>query len=112
MARIKTDYIYCGDYLCYEIIEDGYLIYVGEDSKIPIIDQGEPFIPYPKPEDDTSELSNYEYSCLKQIDKLCNPDPIVEQPTMEERIDSVETQVTEIQEGMCEVYELVLSTTA
>lgn len=109
--RVKTDYVLYGDNLYYQINPDGYFIYVGENSEVPIIDQSEPFIPYPKPDDDTSELSNYEYSCLKQIHKLCNPDPVVEEPSIEERVNSVETQVTEIQEGMCEVYELVLATT-
>ena len=58
----QTDYKFNERNISYEILDNGYAIYL--DGVI-WIEQKEPFIPYPN--------LSYEEGCLKQIEELCNP---------------------------------------
>lgn len=66
MARIRTVFKYNDKEVCYEILKDGYVIYLDD---APWISQQEPFIPYPK--------LGYVESCLKQIEEICTPAEIL-----------------------------------
>ena len=76
----KTDYKYDGKDVLYEILDNGYNIYL---DGVLFITQPEPHIPYPS--------LGYEGSCLKQIEDLCAPRPEdIPKQTMEERLSALE----------------------
>lgn len=78
----QTEYKFNGQALSYEILEDGYNIYLDDSLWIT---QPEPHIPYPS--------LGYEGSCLKQIEELCAPRPEgVPEQTMEERLSALEEE--------------------
>lgn len=88
----NTDYVVDGRTVAYDILDDGYKIYLGDTEWI---HQYEPFIPYP-------ELG-YEGSCLKQIEELVNAE---EQNVGQSKlIEELQQQITDMQVALCEVYE-------
>ena len=58
----QTEYKFDGKLVSYDILNDGYKIYLDGTEWI---QQEEPLIPYPN--------LSYEEGCLKQIEELCNP---------------------------------------
>ena len=86
---IKTDYIFDGKEVSYEILDNGYKIYLNGKEWITQI---EPLIPYP-------ELS-YEQGCLKQIEEICNP--VTPEPTETEKRLSALEGGQETQDGAIE----------
>ena len=89
----QTDYKFDGKVISYEILEDGYKIYLDGTEWIY---QNEPLIPYP-------ELG-YEGSCLKQIAELCNPaTPESGSTTPEEKIAALEEQVNLLTSALMEM---------
>lgn len=78
----NTEYTVNGQMVTYEVLEDGYNIYL--DEKL-WISQQEPYIPYPD--------LGYEESCLKQIEELCTKaEP--EQTETEQRLSALEEENT------------------
>ena len=70
--------------LYYEILENGFDIYVGETSSIPIVHQYEPFIPNP-------DIS-YEDNAINMCKELATPVEKIETP-VEERLTNVEANI-------------------
>lgn len=88
----KTDYKYYGKDVSYEILDNGYNIYL--DGAL-YITQPEPYIPYP--------TLGYEGSCLKQIEELVNEEG--QNVGQSKPIEELQQQITDIQVALCEVYE-------
>lgn len=85
-----TNYTVNGKVISYEILADGYNIYL--DSK-PWIHQYEPYIPYP-------ELS-YEDGCVKQIQELISVEE--EQEDKDQQIATLQEQVNMLTEAIMEM---------
>ena len=88
----KTEYKINNQELSYEVVENGYKIYLG--GKL-WITQYEPFIPNP-------ELS-YEENALAQIEELAKPTE--EEQSLKEQVAALEQQLTDTQLALCEIYE-------
>lgn len=89
---ITTDFKYNNQTLSYEVVENGYKIYL--DGRL-WIKQLEPFIPNP-------EIS-YEENALAQIEELAKP--AEEEKTLKEQVAVLEQQLTDTQLALCEIYE-------
>lgn len=85
MSKVKTDKVVDGKSISYEVIGNGYTIFLGEK---PWIEQIEPYIPYP-------ELG-YEGSCLKQIESITVPIA----PALEERLEKLEQENTQLKSAL------------
>ena len=72
--------------ITYEILEDGYMIYLDGN---PWVEQREPYIPF-------RNLS-YEEGCLKQIDEIVKSNE--NQVTMEDRMTDIELALVDIYES-------------
>lgn len=88
----QTDYKFDGKAVSYEILDDGYKIYIDGTEWI---HQYEPLIPY-------TDLS-YEDGCLKQIEELVNTEG--QNADQSKQIEELQQQITDMQVALCEVYE-------
>ena len=95
---IKTEYKIDGKEVSYEILEDGYKIYLGEK---PWISQRGAYIPYP-------DLS-YEEGCLKQIEEIYNgfANAQEEIKTKEDKITELENKVQMLTDCVIEMSETI-----
>lgn len=85
MSKVATEYTYDGKILSYEVVGNGYDIFLGA-REIPWISQREPLIPNP-------ELS-YEEGCIKHIEEIAvQVEPSVE---LEPRVTELEKTVSTI----------------
>ena len=83
---IKTNYVLDNKELSYEVLEDGYKIYLDGGD---FIHQYEPFIPNPK--------MTYEENAVAQIEELvAMAEASKSQPSYEERIAMLEAQLEEL----------------
>ena len=83
---IKTDYVFDNKAVSYEVLEDGYKIYLDGGD---FIHQYEPFIPNPK--------MTYEENALAQIEELVEAfEASQNQPSYEERIAMLEAELAEL----------------
>ena len=89
---ITTEFKIDNKTLSYEIVDNGYKIYLGDKLWIT---QYEPFIPNP-------ELS-YEENALAQIEELAKP--AEEEQSLKEQVAVLEQQLTDTQLALCEIYE-------
>lgn len=92
----QTEYKFNGQALSYEILEDGYNIYLGGTLWIT---QQEPHIPCPD--------LGYEGSCLKQMEELCCLKTSIDQEPqgLDKKIEELQQQITDMQIALCELYE-------
>lgn len=89
----KTEFKSEGKTVSYEILEDGYIIYIGGVASI---HQYEPYIPYP-------DLS-YEEGCLKQIGDLVSSQQQQEDTAnKEQQIEALQEQVNMLTEAIMEM---------
>ena len=86
----QTDYKFNRKEISYEILDDGYKIYLDNSEWI---HQYEPYIPH-------SELG-YEGSCLKQIEELC--DTATPEADAEKQITVLQEQVNMLTEAIMEM---------
>lgn len=70
-----------GNAIFYEILDDGYKIYIGQTVK-PSIHQYEPYIPDPS--------KTYEENAIAACESLCNQNP---QPSFGDRLTDVEANI-------------------
>ncbi len=78
----QTDYKFNERSISYEVLDNGYAIYL--DGVI-WIEQKEPYIPYPN--------LSYEEGCLKQIEELCTPSSEgISEQTTEQRLSALEEE--------------------
>lgn len=91
---VVTNYEREGQVIGYEIADDGYDIYLGENKWFT---QHEPYIPY--------RQLGYEGSCLKQIEDLCNTNTT---PTSsEEQSNNIEERITALEDMILEMSQVV-----
>ena len=79
-----TDFKFNEMAVAYEVLEDGYDVYL--DNNI-WISQHEPYIPYPN--------LSYEAGCLKQIEEICNVKEPQEDET-QQRLSALEAENTNL----------------
>jgi hypothetical protein len=84
----KTNYTYDNKEVSYEVVENGYRIYL--EGRL-WITQTEPYIPYPN--------LSYEEGCLKQIEEICSAN---------EQAQRKQDEITEMQLAITELYEMML----
>lgn len=85
MGKVTTKHTYDGKELSYEVVGNGYNIFLGA-RETPWITQHEPLIPYP-------ELS-YEEGCIKHIEEIAAQ--VVETVELEPRVEELEKTVNTI----------------
>lgn len=88
----KTEFKSEGKTVSYEILEDGYIIYL---DGVACVHQYEPYIPYP-------DLS-YEEGCLKQIRNLVFSQRQEETTDKEQQIEVLQEQVNMLTEAIMEM---------
>lgn len=94
----ETNYVIDNKKVSYEVLEDGYKIYLDGTAWI---HQYEPYIPYP-------ELF-YEENAIKQIEEICSANEEAQKAQQEEA--DLKQQVTDLELAMTEMYEMMLGGT-
>lgn len=89
---ITTEFKIANQTLSYEVVENGYKIYLGDKLWIT---QYEPYIPNP--------TMSYEENALAQIEALATSES--ENKSLQEQVSALEQQLTDTQLALCEIYE-------
>lgn len=91
----NTTKTFDGKPISYEIVTDGYKIYLDEKLWIEQVGQ------YSKPIDSSK---TFEENCLAQIDEITTVSQ--QEETIEQRVTQTESDITDIQVAMAELYEM------